>query len=245
MKTPGKNLAKIDVVILCGGLGTRLRSTIGESQKTMAAVGEEPFLSKILKYLHGQGFRRVILAVGYHADQVEKYYRENNLGLTIEFSKEDTPLGTGGAIKHARSFVKSNQIFVMNGDCFCALDYAAFLQFHLAQKSAATLSVAHIPDSRDYGTIILGENDLIKGFEEKKDVPGGGLVNVGVYCFNKKILDLMPSAKFSIERDFFPLLPVTLGERFKGFVVENEFLDIGTPDRYSRAEEIIRKVSES
>jgi D-glycero-alpha-D-manno-heptose 1-phosphate guanylyltransferase len=236
-------LSEVDMVILCGGLGTRLRSTIGESQKTMATVGEEPFLNFVLRYLKAQGFYRIILAIGYQADQVEQYYRKNNLGLEIEFSREETPLGTGGAIKNAQRHVKSQPFFAMNGDCFSPLAYQDFLNFHLARKSSATLSVVKIADSRDYGTISLGAHDAILGFEEKKDVAGGGLVNVGAYCFNKEILAMMPSGKFSIERDFFPLLPAQLQERFCGFVVETEFLDIGTPDRYSKAEELIRKVS--
>lgn len=236
-------LSEVDVVILCGGLGTRLRSTIGESQKTMANVGEEPFLNKVLRYLKAEGFSRVILAVGYQAQQVKDYYSNHDLGLKVEFSFEETPLGTGGAIKNAKSLVKSDVFFAMNGDCFCALDYAEFLKFHLTRKSTATLSVATIADSREYGTIILGDKDVIQGFEEKKDVTGGGFVNVGAYCFNKEVLEMMPQEKFSIERDFFPLLPATLKDRFCGFVVDTEFLDIGTPDRYSNAEDIIRKVS--
>ncbi len=238
------DLSKTDMVILCGGLGTRLRSTIGQAQKTMATVGDEPFLNKILRYLKQQGFERVILAVGFQAQEVENYYRKNDLGLSIEFSKEEKPLGTGGAIKNAQTFVQSDRFFAMNGDCFCALDYKAFLNFHLTKKNRATLSVSRIADSRDYGTILLGEGDVIKGFEEKKDVPGGGFVNIGAYCFEKQIFDLMPTGKFSIELDFFPRLPSELGNRFSGFVVDNEFLDIGTPDRYSNAEEIIRKVAD-
>ncbi len=237
------DLSKTDMVILCGGLGTRLRSTIGPSQKIMAAVGEEPFLNKVLRYLKEQGFRRIILAVGYQAAQVEEYYRKNDLGLIIEFSREDVPLGTGGAIKNAQSLVVSNPFFAMNGDCFCSLNYCDFLKFHLAKESAATLSVAKIADSRDYGTILMGADEAIVGFEEKKDIVGGGCVNIGAYCFDKEILELMPAGQFSIEVDFFPVLPVKLGKRFKGFVVDQEFLDIGTPDRYSGAEEMIRKVS--
>lgn len=236
------DLSKTDMVILCGGLGTRLRSAIGSSQKIMATVGEEPFLNTVLRYLKEQGFRRIILAVGYQAQQVQEYYRTHDLGLTIEFSKEDVPLGTGGAIKNAQAWVVSDQFFAMNGDCFCSLNYEDFLKFHLAKKSAATLSVAKIADSRDYGTILLGAQDVIVGFEEKKHIPGGGFVNIGAYCFDKNIFELMPSGKFSIEVDFFPVLPVKLGERFRSYVVDQEFLDIGTPDRYSSAQETIRKV---
>ncbi|MCB9757117.1 MAG: NTP transferase domain-containing protein [Candidatus Omnitrophica bacterium] len=238
------NLSKTDMVILCGGLGTRLRSTIGQSQKIMAAVGEEPFLNKVLRHLQEQGFRRIILAVGYQAQQVEQYYRAHDMGLIIEFSREELPLGTGGAIKNAQSLIESDQFFAMNGDCFCSLNYQEFLKFHLAQKSAVTLSVAKIAECRDYGTVLLGAHDVIVGFEEKKDVAGGGFVNIGAYCFNKEVLELMPAGKFSIELDFFPVLPVKLGERFRSFVVDQEFLDIGTPERYSSAQETIRKVKD-
>lgn len=243
-KATNNELEKIDTVILCGGLGTRLRSTIGETQKTMAKVGEEPFMNKVLKYLKDQGLRRFILAVGFQAEQVEAYYSENNLGLSIEFSREISPLGTGGAIKNAEKFVRSDRFFAMNGDCFCVLNYRDFYDFHNENKNCATLSVAKMPDTRDYGTILMSGENVIRGFEEKKNVPGGGYVNIGAYCFDREIFGMMPADKFSIERDFFPLLPPKLGPRFQGYVVDREFLDIGTPERYSKAAQTIRKVSQ-
>src|SRR5436190_1505274 len=124
------DLNKIDVAILCGGLGKRLRPTIGESPKVMAQVNGQPFLDLVLDYLYGQGSRRVILLTGYKAEVIEQYYRQNSRQLTIEFSREMKPLGTGGALKQAQGLIKSDPFILMNGDSFCKLDYRAFLDFH-------------------------------------------------------------------------------------------------------------------
>jgi len=234
------NLANTDVAILAGGLGTRLRKVIGETQKTMAKVAGEPFLNLILEYLKNHGFQRVILCTGYQADQVEEYYRDNDMGLQIEFSREDVPMDTGGAIKNARAFIHSDPFIVLNGDSFCPIDYSAFLQFHRQEKAIATLAVSRVKDSKDFGTILLNERKRIVGFQEKllwKKSPQG-FVSAGVYCFNHSILSLMPPATiFSFEKDLFPSLPERIGNDFCGFLVEEEFLDIGNSVRYQSAQE--------
>ncbi len=239
-------LNKIDVVVLCGGLGKRLRSEIGESQKTMAKVDGQPFLDILLKYLLQQGFRRAILCTGYQAESIEQYYRENDIGIEIEFSQETSALGTGGAIKNAASFVKSDPFFALNGDCYCSMDYQRLLDFHTAQRSCATLAVTRIKDRSDYGSIRLNEEKRIISFDEKmKEPPAGAgskpeayFINVGVYCFNREVFSLMPKKnRFSIEKDFFPSI---IDQKFFGFEVAKELLDIGTPERLKRAKQILK-----
>ncbi len=236
-------LNKIDVVILCGGLGKRLRSEIGESQKTMAKVDDQPFLDILLKYLFNQGFRRAILCTGYQAESIEQHYRKNDIGMEIEFSQETTPLGTGGAIKNAAPLVQNNVFFALNGDCYCRMDYQALFNFHIAKKSCATLAVTRITDRSDYGSIRINDEKRIISFDEKmkKDSIATGsayFINVGVYCFNKEVFSLMPKEnKFSIEKDFFPKI---VDQKFFGFEVSEELLDIGTPERLKKANQILK-----
>ncbi len=231
------NLSTIDVAILCGGLGTRLRSAIGPTQKTMAKVAGEPFLNILLEYLKNHGFQRVILCTGYQAEQVEEYYRDRDMGLTIEFSREHAPMGTGGAIKNARAFLHSGTFIVLNGDSFSPIDYEAFVQFHLEQKAVATIGVSRVRDAKDYGTIIMNDNKRIVGFQEKVNKSAEGYVNAGVYCFNQSIFYSMPSsAIFSLEKDVFPTLPGLIKNDFCGVIVEGDFLDIGTSVRYQAAQ---------
>ena len=231
------DLTNTDVAILCGGLGARLRSTFGPTQKTMAKVAGEPFLNILLEYLKNYGFQRVILCTGYQAEQVEEYYRDRDTGLTIEFSREHAPMGTGGAIKNARAFLHSATFIVLNGDSFCPINYEAFVQFHLEQKAVVTLGVSKVRDAKDYGTILINENKRITGFQEKVSKSAEGFVNAGVYCFNQSIFYSMPSsAIFSLEKDVFPTLPTLIKNDFCGFIVEGDFWDIGTSVRYQAAQ---------
>lgn len=240
-------LQKIDAVILCGGMGSRLRPKIGETQKAMAQFENEPFLNFILSYLKEQGFRRVILCTGYKAEMVEEYYRRNNFGLKIEFSREVQPLGTGGAIKNARKLIRSDPFFVLNGDCYCALDYKKFLKFHEEKKALASIALSELEDRADFGSIELDEKSKIVSFREKskqevKKIATGETVyvNAGIYAFSKNIFRLMPDHEvLSLERAFFQMLT---GKAFYGYPCGKVFIDIGTPSRFAQAQLQFRKV---
>ena len=229
------------MVILCGGQGQRLRSVIGESQKVMAQVFDEPFLDILLKYLEEQGFSRVILCTGYKTKDMEDYYLENfRSKLSLEFSKEEEPLGTGGALKKAKPFIRSNPFIVLNGDCFCPLEYVDFVKFYQEKNALASLVVTEIKENKDFGKVQLTADSRVLGFQEKMQGKGPCYVSTGIYCFDsKKIFSLMPvSLKFSLEYDFFPRL---LDHVFFGFISAKEFIDIGTPERFERAKFFLKK----
>lgn len=229
-----------DFIILCGGQGTRLRSVVGESQKVMASVDDEPFLDLLIKYIRAQGGRRVILATGYKAEDVEAHYQGLFTDMTIEFSRELEPLGTGGAVKNAWSKVQSENFFVLNGDSFCPIVFDSMLDLHIAYQSAATVALAKVEDGQDYGSVLLDDAGCVTAFQEK--VPTGNLtyVNTGIYCFRQELKDLLPALpKFSLERDFFPSI---IGKGFCGYATDKSFLDIGTPQRYKEAAQQMRKL---
>ncbi len=230
------NTFEIDVAILCGGLGMRLRPELGETPKVMAPVGGHPFLEILIQQLAAFGLERIILCTGYKAQEVEDYFRQKKGGLKIEFSREEEPLGTGGALKNAQGLFHSDPFLLLNGDCFCPLDWGKFVHFHLQKKAVATLAISKVKERADYGSILLGPEERIMEFREKMKSPAGqdghsgGWVNAGAYCFSKEIFSLMPGAKkFSLEKDFFPVLA---RQAMYGFIVEEVFMDIGTPDRY-------------
>lgn len=231
-----------DFIILCGGQGTRLRSVVGESQKVMASVGEEPFLDLLIKYIRSQGGRRVILATGYKADDVESHYKRHFMDMTIEFSREEEPLGTGGAIKNAWSKIHTDHFFILNGDSFCPVEFETMLELHMAYQASATVALANVEGSQDYGSVMLDDAGAVTAFQEK--VPMGNLtyVNTGIYCFRKDLQNELPAAKkFSLEREFFPSI---IGKGFCGYVTDKSFHDIGTPERYNEALEQMRKLWE-
>ena len=200
------SLKQIDIAILCGGLGKRLRSVIGESQKVMAQVNDEPFLNILLKSIAQQRGRRVVLLTGYKAASVARYYRKDNLGLKIECSMEKRPLGTGGALKNAQSLIHSDPFILMNGDSFCPVDYGQLLKFHNQKKALATVVIKKLKESWDFGVISVNSKSEIINFQEKVK-QSSAYTSAGVYCFNRDIFSLMPAQnQFSMEHDFFPRL---------------------------------------
>lgn len=233
------DLSSIDVVVLAGGLGKRLRAKTGEAPKVLAAINGIPFLDILLKNISDQGLRRVILCTGYKADEIEAHYKKSKLNLKIEFSREETPLGTGGAFKHAKDKIQSSTFLGLNGDCFCLVSFAEFLKFHKEKNALASLVLTKAEEKSDFGSVVIGEGQKIASFQEKANLQISPFVNVGIYCFEKKALDLMPFQDvFSIEHDFFPHL---IGKGFYGFVTKDSFLDIGTPERYERAQNELPK----
>lgn len=223
------------MVILAGGLGTRLQAVTGGAQKVLAKIGDQPFLEILIDYICSQGAKRFILCVGHGSKEVESHFKDRFRALEIIFSKEDSPLGTGGAIKQGSKHVKTDFFLAMNGDCFCVIDYNALIAAHLKHKANATIAVAKLPDVRDYGSITVDEKGSIIAFKEKSILEHSGLINTGTYCLNRNVFNLVQTPKkFSIEYDFFPYL---VRQNFYSFEVENKFIDIGTPERYLWAQE--------
>ena len=223
-----------DFLILCGGLGTRLRAVTGDTPKVMAEVQGEPFLDFLLRYLVRQGARRVILCAGYKAEAIVAHYQAKFSEIDIHFAVEQEPLGTGGALKNARSLVKGRYVFGLNGDCFTPVDYAALLAFHRSRNASATLVGVRIEGNKDFGTLVMNDKDEILAFREKFETREAQYISAGIYCFNQDIFDRMPSGKFSIEYDFFPQM---IGKDFLGYKVDAPFIDIGTPERLAWAKE--------
>ena len=229
-----------DVVILAGGLGKRLQTVTGGGQKVLVKIGDQPFLEILIDYIASQGGRRFILCVGHGSDEVEAYFKDIYQDREIIFSREESPLGTGGAIKQGAQHVKTDQFIAMNGDCFCVIDYNRLIAFHQKQKAKASLAVTLMPDARDYGTLEIASNGAIEAFKEKQPIAREAFINTGTYCFNRDVFSLVQTpTKFSIEYDFFPHL---VGKGFYAFEVENRFIDIGTPERYSWAQEHLRSL---
>ena len=229
-----------DVVVLAGGLGSRLHSVTGGAQKVLAKIGGQPFLEILIDYIASQGGVRFILCVGHGRGEIEAYFKNKYHDREIIFSRESTPLGTGGAIKQACPYVKTDSFLAMNGDCFCVIDYNALIAAHISNKANATIAVTMLPDVRDYGSITVNEKSQITAFKEKSPLVQAGLINTGTYCLSRDVFNFVKTPqKFSIEYDFFPHL---VGRGFYAFEVENRFIDIGTPERYSWAQEHLKSL---
>lgn len=233
----------IDVFILCGGFGKRLRKLNLNVPKPMAKMGDKPFLDIIIAYMANFGFRRFILGLGYKADFITKYYSNKpEESLKIIFSHEKNPLGTGGAVKKAKKLIGSNHFFVLNGDSFCQFNPRDLLILHRRKKALATILLKRpADDAKDCGEVKINGLSRIISFQEKGGNANKCLINSGVYVFDKKIFNLMPCQdSFSLEHDLFPNL---LGNGLFGYIGPGYFIDIGTPKRFFKAKRHFSKVN--
>ncbi len=230
-----KTTAEIDVLVLCGGAGSRLRPLISDRPKGMALIGGRPFLDILVDDLLKQGFRRIIFCVGHLKEQIIERYQSRN-DAEFYFSEEDVLLGTGGAIQNALSMVQSNPVLVLNGDSICSVNFSDLLLFHCANASSATFVLTYPQDRYDGGIVFIDGRNKVQSFLEKASSkpPFDGYINAGIYLLKLESL-IFSSLKppFSLEYDIFPTL--TKGNACYGFVVESELVDIGTPERYLKA----------
>lgn len=224
----------ITVAILAGGLGTRLRPAVGDLPKAMAPVQGRPFLAYLLDLLHSQGFHDFVLCVGYRHEAIQAHFGTGTeLGITIRYSVETEPLGTGGALWTARDLLGPT-FLVLNGDTYLDTDYDRLVQAHREQPAALTLGLVTVPDAGRYGTVTLDTAGYVTRFAEKSPAdPGPGLVNAGVYVGSPALFaEFPPQRPLSLERDVFPRLVTR--RLLRGLPVVGEMIDIGTPESYEQ-----------
>ena len=182
---PKISVGETDVLILCGGLGTRFRQVQDDIPKALAPIQGTPFIDLLLKDLVDQGFRRIILATGHLSSQLEQYVQRRRDAEYI-ISCEPKPMGTGGAIKLAEQHIRSDIFLILNGDSRILLGYKDMMNFHLHLKSDFTICLSNINDKSDFGSVCLNDKKRIISFNEKIII-NNSFANAGVYCVNKYI----------------------------------------------------------
>lgn len=225
----------MDVVILCGGKGTRLKSVVPDRPKPMADLNGKPFLETLIGYAAGFGFNRFVLCSGHMGEMIEAHFAGTGAGVEIVVSRESGPLDTAGAVKNAEALIRTPRFMVMNGDSICRADLRAFSDFHAEKKALVSVLVTRVRDAASFGAILSDGDGRMLAFREKT-ATGGGFVNAGVYIFEKTVLGSVPAGvKYSIERDLFPALAGGGGV----YVYETDVrhYDIGTPEGYREAGE--------
>lgn len=223
-------------IILAGGFGTRLKTVVADRPKPMAEVNGEPFLNYQLNYLKHFGIQEVIISTGHLAEKIKSHYGNSFNGLSILYSHEENPLGTGGGIRLALEKCKEELAIVLNGDSYFEVDLENFYNLHFSQHSEISLALRKVENASRYGTIEVGESIRITSFKEKNNSDKAGIINGGVYILNKEIyLNNTPGLiNFSIEKDFFEkhINNITI----KGFEFNGYFIDIGIPEDYTQAQ---------
>jgi NDP-sugar pyrophosphorylase family protein len=234
-------LAATDVLVIAGGLGTRIAPVLGNVPKLLAPISGRPYLAYLLDWLQRFGAERIVLALGHQAQAVidflncnEAYHRD----IAVVTVVEPQPLGTAGAIRFARRALRTDPVLIMNGDSFADADLCQFLQYHTAAQTKATLLCAEVDNAGRYGRVEIDPRGRIRRFVEKDpQFHGSGIVNAGIYLFSAALLDeIAESSASSLERDVFERAPdSSLGVMAGRF----RFVDIGTPESLALAEHVI------
>ena len=226
-----------EVIVLAGGLGTRLRSVVKDIPKPMADISGRPFLEYVFNYLKPQGIKRIILAVGYRYELIEQYFGTYYKGMQIVYAVENTPLGTGGAIRLALREATTENVGVLNGDTLFTADLQQLHTFHLEKNANLSLAVCEMHNFDRYGTIELDKH-YIKAFREKKALEKG-YINAGVYVIKQSFLEQAHlTEKFSFEKEVLEKYYQTNPEKMLAYLVlpTPYFIDIGIPTDYEKAQ---------
>jgi D-glycero-alpha-D-manno-heptose 1-phosphate guanylyltransferase len=224
------NLKEIDVMILCGGQGTRFRKVRKDVPKALAPINGITFIDLLIASMQEQGLIHFILCVGYLRSQIIQHFKSRK-DVNVVFSEEITPLGTGGAVKNALQYVNSDNYIVANGDSMIKIEYQKFCDFHYNHNKQISMVLTSSTQGGEYGAVRLDRVGNIISFNEKGDVKGSSYVNAGIYLINKSVLkynDL--KKKESLENDIFPVM--AQASLIKGFANNNYVYDIGTLERY-------------
>lgn len=224
----------MEAIILAGGLGTRLKNVSDRMPKSMALIQDKPFLEYQMDLLISQGVKTFILSIGYKSDQIQEHFKDAYKNCSVIYAVEKELLGTGGAIKNAMRFTKSENVIVANGDSLVVCDLQKQLKFHLENKADVTLALKRMKNFERYGTVQLDQESRIHEFIEKQPI-SEGIINVGLYIFNvKSFTERDWPLKFSLEREYFE---ACVNEaKMLGFISNGYFLDIGIPSDFQKAQ---------
>ena len=219
--------------MLAGGLGTRLRSRLGDLPKPLAPVNGRPFLEYILDQLTVAGLTEVVLSVGYHGDKIQAYFGDHYRTLSLSYSFESTPLGTGGALALALQKTGSSPALVLNGDSLLHIDYQALFDWFAFETCSVCMVIRQVANISRYGSVVVSQGRVVEFME--KGLEGSGYINAGVYIVQPNLFSQYHfEGNFSFETDFLQrycreILP-------RAFVSSGYFIDIGTPEDYDRAQ---------
>ncbi|WP_027327685.1 nucleotidyltransferase family protein [Helicobacter pametensis] len=219
------------VVIMAGGLGTRLRPLTDTLPKPMLKVGNRPILQIILERFCQQGFKNIYLCVNYKSHIIEEYFQDGTkYGLNITYIKEEKRMGTAGALSLIPNLAED--FIVMNGDILTDIDFTKMLNFHRNHHSDATMGIRKYTTQIPYGVVTTKQNQIIS-IEEKPQLSFN--VSAGVYIFSPKILPLIPPYQFYDMPTLFESLLAKKGYNTLSYLIEDYWIDIGRKEEYDRA----------
>jgi len=230
----------ISAILLAGGKGTRLRPYTITIPKPLVPIGDKAILEILIGRLKKFGVSDIVLCVNHLAELIEAYFGDGSKwGVKIQYSFEQEPLGTVAPIKLIKDL--PDNFLVMNGDLLTDLDFRKLYNYHLKNQALLTVATYKRKPKVDFGVIDIDKNKNVAiGFKEKPEYELN--VSMGVYVFNKKVLDFVPENKpFGFDNLMLTLL--SKKQTIKVYPYDGYWLDIGRPEDYERANKDIKKLN--
>jgi mannose-1-phosphate guanylyltransferase / phosphomannomutase len=224
---------------MAGGEGTRLRPMTANQPKPMLPVVNKPIMEHVLRLLKRHGFTETVVTVQFLASLVRNYFGDGeDVGMSLTYATEETPLGTAGSVKNAEDGLRSGPFLVISGDALTDIDLSAMVQYHKKQGALVTVGLARVPNPLEFGIIIVGEDGRIQRFLEK---PTWGqvfsdTVNTGIYVMEPEVLAEVPAGETADwSADIFPQLLKT-GAPLYGWITDGYWEDVGSHESYFQAQ---------
>ena len=229
----------MEVIVLAGGFGTRLRPLTEDRAKPLLPILDQPLLQRVVEVVPSEMVDRVIVAAGFGIEEMREWATNAELPYEVILSVEDEAMGTGGAIALAREHLSGEgPVLVLNGDLVVSVEVEALLKHHNATGALATLSLWEVEDPSRFGVCELDNSGFIRRFQEKP-APGtefSNLINAGCYLVEREVLDNLRLEKHSMEREVFPEIAASGG--MAGISFTGYFVDAGTPSSFIQAAKI-------
>jgi mannose-1-phosphate guanylyltransferase/phosphomannomutase len=224
-------------VVMAGGEGTRLRPLTSNQPKPMVPIVGKPCMEHILELLRRHGLDDVVVTVAFLPQAIRSYFGDGEpLGLHIEYSVEDSPLGTAGSVRLASGKL-DDTFLVISGDALCDVDLTRLLDFHRERGASVTIGLKSVENPLEFGIVVTDEDGRIERFLEK---PSWGQVfsdtiNTGIYVVEPEVLRHIPTDRpYDFSKELFPLL-LEMGRPLYGFVLDGYWQDIGNLDQFRQA----------
>jgi mannose-1-phosphate guanylyltransferase / phosphomannomutase len=227
----------VKAVVMAGGEGTRLRPLTSNQPKPMVPVVGKPCMEHILELLRRHGFEDVVVTVAFLPQAIRAYFRDGeSLGMNIEYSVEESPLGTAGSVRLASNALDET-FLVISGDALTDIDLQKLVAFHHEREAAVTVALKSVDNPLEFGIVVTDEDGRIERFLEK---PSWGQVfsdtiNTGIYVVDPECLRHIPDDRpYDFSKELFPLL-LEMGRPMYGYVCDGYWQDIGNLDQYRQA----------
>jgi mannose-1-phosphate guanylyltransferase / phosphomannomutase len=224
---------------MAGGEGTRLRPMTANQPKPLLPVVNKPIMEHVLRLLKRHGFAETVVTVQFLASLVRNYFGDGeDVGMSLTYATEETPLGTAGSVKNAEDGLRSGPFLVISGDALTDIDLSAMVRYHREQGALVTVGLTRVPNPLEFGIIIVGEDGRIQRFLEK---PTWGqvfsdTVNTGIYVMEPEVLAEVPAGETADwSAEIFPQL-LKSGAPLYGWIADGYWEDVGSHESYFQAQ---------